>query len=1123
MTSKNCFSLVARAIHGRLSPWRLMGVGCWLCLLAATQVSITAIAAEQTYDFEALKAEKPLLGQDGWIGWVGQTNKPAVVNARLSYAMKRETYIVGGGTGDVGSGMAARVNDARFQFAAHDPTNTCAAIQFDVRPSYGDAMFALGAGLTTIAENRIGPQVGFIGRFLVRGAAFGKLHWADLDPADNKNDWYRVRLQMDFTADGGDGRGTMYVMNLSRGERAFRPQPVLKDVPLELKRMEAGSGNPATWDSMFLRCGTSDCQIDNLMPHVAETGVAPAVAAKVKPARLRQPGKELIVADGSRAAFDVVVGPSAGDTTRKAALDLADKLGQMSGATFHVVEGDGARGIAVGTAADLPAWSALAREFGTELGDREAYLMRTHAQGVVLLGARPIGARHAVWDLLHRLGYRQFFPGPVWECVPSLKRVAVKLDVREKPDFITRNIWWRLDSSPHDGELHQDWCEKNRLNFGGPDGTGFLTAGGNMYDAIVASQHAEFEAHPEYVASVKGIRQKPDAADVKFNFANPGLREVVKRYAIEYFEKNPAAECLSLSPSDGGSWDDSPENVRMGSITDRVVGLANEVAEAVNAHFHRPLYVHLYIYDAYSTPPTIKVHPMLIVEQAQGFNTTVYTFDELWELWRKQGVRTGGVYEYLDVFPWSLGFPATARASAYEYLSESVARFKAQQRLIYCAESSRSFGANGRGYYWLSRVLWKVDERQQTAAILDDFVQRAFGPAAGPMGRFYELLERRDLPEFCHERLGQLYGLLAEAWKATDDAAVRARLTDLAAYLHYTDLAMQFNYDIQPLTPQQSVDLAFEITKLGERLRESPMLCPASIWRIFLSAVWHAHPALVPRNMEYDIEWPQNPLKERRPFTPEEVERLISDGQKLNPAPAFTPVSFSKRLVPATPLALPALPRLPADAMSQEWRTLRAYIPEGRTNLVVRVKAGRVPDGTNIGPRLEFYRADRPGLKDENQRYSIRAIGDGEWHPIVLPAPKPGLYVLEISSYSAGSEIDWDPDQLLTDWCEGTTYPKPTQVWSRYFYVPKGTREVVGFSGRTSGGEITDSSGRVLYTFDGKRARLFVIPVPEGQAGMVWRMQTMYAKLLLTVPSALARSPQELLLPEEVVERDRAK
>ena len=72
----------------------------------------------------------------------------------------------------------------------------------------------------------------------------------------------------------------MVVEQTSRGERAFRPQPVLKNVPLELKRMEAGCGNPSMWDSLFIRGDANDCQIDNLIPHVAEAGIAPAVAAK---------------------------------------------------------------------------------------------------------------------------------------------------------------------------------------------------------------------------------------------------------------------------------------------------------------------------------------------------------------------------------------------------------------------------------------------------------------------------------------------------------------------------------------------------------------------------------------------------------------------------------------------------------------------------------------------------------------------------------------------------------------------------------------------------------------------------------------------------------------------------
>jgi hypothetical protein len=43
--------------------------------------------------------------------------------------------------------------------------------------------------------------------------------------------------------------------------------------------------------------------------------------------------------------------------------------------------------------------------------EREDYLIESGAGRVVLLAATDVGVEHAVWDFLHRLGYRQFFPG----------------------------------------------------------------------------------------------------------------------------------------------------------------------------------------------------------------------------------------------------------------------------------------------------------------------------------------------------------------------------------------------------------------------------------------------------------------------------------------------------------------------------------------------------------------------------------------------------------------------------------------------------------------------------------------------------------------------------------------
>src|SRR5262249_37578320 len=118
------------------------------------------------------------------------------------------------------------------------------------------------------------------------------------------------------------------------------------------------------------------------------------------------------LADGGKARLPIVVSEKAPEGVRKAAETLADYLGRISGARFEVVRGDSKDGIVVGLA-------------GRELGDvkdlfhAEDYLLRSRAEGLDVLAASEQAVEHAVWDLLFRLGHRQFFPGPTWEVVPK--------------------------------------------------------------------------------------------------------------------------------------------------------------------------------------------------------------------------------------------------------------------------------------------------------------------------------------------------------------------------------------------------------------------------------------------------------------------------------------------------------------------------------------------------------------------------------------------------------------------------------------------------------------------------------------------------------------------------------
>ena len=70
--------------------------------------------------------------------------------------------------------------------------------------------------------------------------------------------------------------------------------------------------------------------------------------------------------------------------------------------------------------------------------------------------------------------------------------------------------------------------------------------------------------------------------------SNPDLRKLVATDALAQFEKDPARDSVSVDPSDGGGWCECPECKHLGSVSDRALTLANEVAAAVHAAATRP-------------------------------------------------------------------------------------------------------------------------------------------------------------------------------------------------------------------------------------------------------------------------------------------------------------------------------------------------------------------------------------------------------------------------------------------------------------------------------------------------------------------------------------------------------
>lgn len=795
-----------------------------------------------------------------------------------------------------------------------------------------------------------------------------------------------------------------------------------------------------------------------------------------------------------KALMPVVIGEKAPAATKALASEIASYLSRMSGAEFKVETGDGSAGVVIGKPSDF-AKAPMEATFGTGPFEREHFLMSSHAKGVWLIGASDLAASHAAWEFLYRLGYRQFFPGETWEVVPPARDLKIALDERQSPAFLARRIWYNWGFWGYNEEPYRKWCARNRAV------KGFDISSGHSYEGIIAANKAEFDKHPEYLAEVNGERKM--RGDVKFCVANAGLRKLVIEHAVNFFKKNPNADSISMDPSDGGNWCECAECAKLGVISNRVVTLANEVAEAINGLGLDPKYVGMYAYNKHCAPPTIKIHPNVIPSATTAFITGGFTFDQVVSGWQKQGA-TMGVYDYLSVVDWDWNLPRGAAGSRPANVAANLVRFHTMGARFYDAESGDCWGPCGLGYYVASRVMWDLKEAQRVDAIVDDFLERSFGPAKEPMREFYRLINFDTQRRSPSDLIGRMYRQLDAARIATNDEKINARINDLILYTRHAELYYAF---------ANSGGKMEDVARHDYRMRKTMMVHAYGLWARMISQ----QAALTPKH----------PLKSEDPFTPEELSKFVSEGIAKNTPvdPGFVGKEFSKTLVPAAPLKLAAVTAGNFPGSSQDHQRYFVWMKEpGSVDLKIKVQK----QWANRTPKISLFSPLEVSLAAVASDESYKP--DNAENEIHLKTPFAGMHRIETWDGGDYTRITW-PAGLPVVIESGIDTPDTGSHfrgnWSLYFYVPKGTKSVGGWAARVANwapkvsGKILDGEGKAVYEFKGEDG-WFNVPVAEGQDGKLWKFERSEGlRLLMTVPPYLARSGEDLLLPAEVIDADK--
>jgi hypothetical protein len=451
-----------------------------------------------------------------------------------------------------------------------------------------------------------------------------------------------------------------------------------------------------------------------------------------------------------RSDWRIVIATNAAPAERYAAEELQRYLERISGARLEISSETtpvAAHEIVVGKSSRLDGLKP-ALDFA-KLGS-DGFVLRSGGGRLVIAGGGPRGTLYGVYALLEdQFGVRWFAPD--CELVPKRERLDVpRLDVTQIPALEYREVFWST-------ALHNaDFAARLRLN-----GSHYrLTErhGGraaayhpfvHSFDMLVPPEL--FKTHPEYFPEIKGVRK---GGYVQRCLANPDVIQMSIAKVQQWIKEHPAANIISVSQNDTlypcqcavcKALDDAE-----GTPAASLLKFVNTVAAAIAAQ-HPNVRIDTLAYQYTRQPPkTLRPGPNVIIRLCSIECCFAHPFD---------GCPTALNQKFLaDLVAWQ---PVAPRLYVWDYTTDFAnyqqpfPNFAALQGNVRCLVAHGVKGLFEQGNYstggageleplraWLlAKLLWNPDA--DVPALTREFLAAYYGPAAGPLGRYVDLMQQQ--------------------------------------------------------------------------------------------------------------------------------------------------------------------------------------------------------------------------------------------------------------------------------------------------------------------------------------------------------------------------------------------
>jgi len=497
---------------------------------------------------------------------------------------------------------------------------------------------------------------------------------------------------------------------------------------------------------------------------------------------------DFVLVSGDVAPAPVIVFQDAPPRTREAASVLADYIAKISGKKPAVLDGAPQplpeRAIWVGV---QPAVKTLFPKTDFDFKHPEEIAIAVSENHVVIAGRdrwdpanmdavtkegtikgkqQEYGTVNAIYTFLQdQLGVRWFWPGDLGEDLVERDRIALApSEYRHHPQIRSRNgvFHYSCLGEKGYGRAH-DWTLRQRLQL---DSLGM--EGGHGFGDWWAKYH---DKHPEIFAlQPDGTRSGfPNPRTVKLCMSNPKVCDLWLQGVAEDLAQDPNRTVFNASPNDGWAsghcvcanctaWD-HPEGEPRAFIwhkrreirpatSDRDVTFANKLGELLEQKYPGKDYRVMMLSYGHSRPAPVKARPadnvlMTVVANFYGRTGLVDRGSTRGDTYRQQFEAWAKIVPSMFWRPntgspagWQQGLPDLSTQQTIRDLKDVAA---ANCEGIFIDGVWEHWATMGPQYYVMAQLVW--NPATDANAVLADYYQRAFGPAAAPVREYFEAIE----------------------------------------------------------------------------------------------------------------------------------------------------------------------------------------------------------------------------------------------------------------------------------------------------------------------------------------------------------------------------------------------